>query len=1663
MNTLLQGVMLASALGSGLSTSHVGQVVSSNTTYHDLEGPIFGDRVGIYHSSSEHGPWSTERPPIPSGDEEYKMILYKAADALDGDIDRSDVKTLPRKARKDLVKVLAKDQTPKIYPALDVIPEDEAREHFEAPEAKRSRVEQSDMGSPSDSSPVDSMPTAQPAANMQLPEERISEDPNADPTDEDLDDAQVVDEDFKPTPQQIKDLKIAHDNCGHPSNRDFARMIRLGNGKPEIARWVAKHFRCDDCQAHRPPKAKRPSAVPRSYRFNHVVGVDLIELPDIEGNKQYWLNSICWGVTQQQVSPVLGGNKTAENVWHTFVEQWLRVYGLPDVVICDPGGEFEGHFAEQLQSYGVTLLPTDARSPWQNGRTERAGGTWKHRFKVARRKCPPVNQAEHEALGKMSCAAGNRFANRSGFSPEQRVFGRSHRLPDSLCSDDAIDAGLLSENPNVDFQRSEEMRRAAMRAWAADDSRGRLQKAFRGRHRIAQHFYEGQLVFVWRQPNVGSGRFHGPGVVIIPTAGGAWINMRGSLWRVASEQLRPATADESRGVEIVNRFLSDMKTDLQSPHGPKKFLDVTREGTPRFPRNSTDDPEMPGLDPDNSDSDDGETRTPMSRLSESQAELRSETTENFPPDTFRGGVALQEPASSVEQPENSRDFDANRSDSLMSPDIGPQRPAPSRACAMNGDELAMVRPPRRSGDEFANDVIAKARERERQAQPWQLVDRSDRERSPRRDTGSMQHFVETSDKVGTQDAADTFFAYEAEATWQPSKEYFQIKKPVSKDAEIKVADLPAKAQQLFKAPGGSREKEWKNMVGAVSPEGGPAVRIHRGKQAKAYREQYSHRIIPSRWHEKWKDMGDDFDNGLNDKSIVGAHFGAKSRWILLGFHDPDIALLNRSVPTPETMDVPLALQLLASIKARAWVGDVKGAFSQGLRHLRPEPLFASPPPGGIPGEHEDILIEVLAEVYGLVTGPPAWRQSLFTTLKGLDFKNHPLAPCVVLMYEKMAGKDKSQLTGLIVVETDDLLGGGTGPKFHDAVEQLKKRYKFGKWKVLMEESTEYGGRTLRQSKDYGFTISMSRYLREKADPIRLERGRGKDQEAEATPQEITQMRGVVGKISWTAREGAPQGAGDASLLAGTFPQPKVKDLTAANAALRRLVDNDVPIKIRPIPLERLVLLSFADSSLNNAGQGKAQLSNIACAADKSIHEGAEADISILAYRSHKNPKAGGSTLLNEAHAFSTSLADGEWIASWIGLAKSLDYDLTKRNTLNREIKIVNIMSTKDCSTETTTVTDAKSLYDAVNQPQYTGAEKRAALEICVIKDSLESLGGQAKWVPHELNPADCLTKLAGNAAPLLELMRRSTYKLVAEEEELVKRKQYREETGKKNPRPNKTYDSCRAQSVNHTVSTQQVFMCLLDSIGHKPQRSESRIEAVEDYVGVVGSSAPSAAMAARIPTTPPEAVRMHAAATTAVTPQPGAAVLFNATAGTGRAAPFYDEWGVNWFTIHSHKLWNLHDIQIGCMLRTLGVSSKKTCRVWDAPYPNAVHPSKIRPATNFGPVQELRTCYIEVVADGSLSKRMYITATVPPIEDMAPCFRYVNVAYFDMDEHKLVEFAKVIPDAPPQETFPGCAREPEEDGRRMELAAVTSEAKAQAVPKAKPGGAKRESGDYGQC
>ena len=89
-------------------------------------------------------------------------------------------------------------------------------------------------------------------------------------------------------------------------------------------------------------------------------------------------------------------------------------------------------------------------------------------------------------------------------------------------------------------------------------------------------------------------------------------------------------------------------------------------------------------------------------------------------------------------------------------------------------------------------------------------------------------------------------------------------------------------------------------------------------------------------------------------------------------------------------------------------------------------------------------------------------------------------------------------------------------------------------------------------------------------------------------------------------------------------------------------------------ISNLRLLSFTDASHGNASGGSAQIGHIICATDYRIHSGDVADVSIFAYKSHKNPRSASSTLLNESTSFSETLADAEWIASWFGLCRDLN-------------------------------------------------------------------------------------------------------------------------------------------------------------------------------------------------------------------------------------------------------------------------------------------------------------------------------------------------------------------------------------------------------------------------
>ena len=61
----------------------------------------------------------------------------------------------------------------------------------------------------------------------------------------------------------------------------------------------------------------------------------------------------------------------------------------------------------------------DSQSPWQQGRTERAGGSLKEDLRNVVRECGIVTESELDIAVSMAIDARNRYPNRSGYSAHQ--------------------------------------------------------------------------------------------------------------------------------------------------------------------------------------------------------------------------------------------------------------------------------------------------------------------------------------------------------------------------------------------------------------------------------------------------------------------------------------------------------------------------------------------------------------------------------------------------------------------------------------------------------------------------------------------------------------------------------------------------------------------------------------------------------------------------------------------------------------------------------------------------------------------------------------------------------------------------------------------------------------------------------------------------------------------------------------------------------------------------------------------------------------------------------------------------------------------------------------------------------------------------------------------
>ena len=182
---------------------------------------------------------------------------------------------------------------------------------------------------------------------------------------------------------QKRALGKLHRGLGHPALPDFIRFMKATRVKGKVVKWAHRHFRCETCESRPKPKAVRVGSIPKTYQPNKVLGIDLIYIPEVGGkNLLPALSVLDWGSNFQVVE--LLANKDPETVWQAMWSCWIRIFGCPEIIICDSGKEFLADFVRKATGHGIVVFQAGARAPWQNGKTERHGAHFKELLEKAR-------------------------------------------------------------------------------------------------------------------------------------------------------------------------------------------------------------------------------------------------------------------------------------------------------------------------------------------------------------------------------------------------------------------------------------------------------------------------------------------------------------------------------------------------------------------------------------------------------------------------------------------------------------------------------------------------------------------------------------------------------------------------------------------------------------------------------------------------------------------------------------------------------------------------------------------------------------------------------------------------------------------------------------------------------------------------------------------------------------------------------------------------------------------------------------------------------------------------------------------------------------------------------------------------------------------------------
>ena len=1182
-----------------------------------------------------------------------------------------------------------------------------------------------------------------------------------------------------------RELKLAiqriHCNLGHARLPDMLRALRVSRAS-EVAIKACRLFRCKECPRLLEPKIPRPSKLPIVDEFGVMVGMDVFEDKDSNGEVWSWLNIVDQGTGFQVCCLLQSKMPTSQEILECFETSWANWAGMPEYgVIVDRAKNFLGRLSSHLSNEGCVFDTAAKASPWQIGQIERAGGLWKAMF---RRMVWSEQLAGREdvllATGAINTAR-NALTRKSGFSPQQWVLGRSLRLPADLCDEGEVarvGALAASSTPGTRFYRKQQLRMSAREAFMKVQNSEVLRRAELRRIRPTRGpFHVGDFVFYYDQstsdypsPNCWRGVAR---VVGHEGSRTVWLSHRGILVAVSPEHLSHANEEELRGWLTVSN--ETVLQDATPAAGGAGFLDLRRRPAP---------PEDGFPEGEEGHREEVENRRPEGESS------------GYEPSVAPAGEAVEEPAdlsaSSTSMPRMELESERERERQSRSFDFFDKKSKErriARAEASRKRSEAEARQPVRVveglempvGPEFDPDLDdyhqavptagppplptigddTGAEAAERSAKRLRTIQEEAPGSSSLTTGGSMSYHMVVTEEFASSVAEQRFHEKEdfyaaasidleaflfgverndfrgqyemlLEEEVQHAYSTFVVAEAevVKKKArkEVKLTELDIGTREMFTKPGGSDEVEWNAWLDKEACEVLSLAESRKVMQTK------KDCIIPTRWVRTNK------NDGKPDEP-----YKAKSRLVVQGFKDKALGEYRRDAPTASSLAESVCL-MTSAVKGFTLVSkDVKNAYFSGKSIDRE--LYLQQPRGGLPGLQGSQLLRAKKAIYGFAEAARLFWLALKEHLEKDGWTESRLEPALFYL------RKKEKLCGILVTHVDDLEAGVHPEMMTEAFAHSSMALEFA---TNHEKSFTFRGREIHQGENGHIDVTMSNYVRS-MKPVKIDKERKRNLEARLSAGEKEILQSSAGELGWVTRQLRSDLAYENGCIQRCKKDPCIADLLRlrqAVAAARRASD----FRLRywaDIRLEDAVVVHLADSGHANGNpdhDGIAKYRSVGgyylFVAEKGILEGEEVRANLLSYHSTQTKRVCRSTLAAEAAHLAEAVEAGDWLIVLLAEVEHGRIDLKHWESLVED-------------RERVYVTDAQSVYDYLKKDSNsTSSDKRMAIEGALLRETVRRRGAHVRWIDGEQNMADILTKAGADKTVLFDYLKTGRLSLV---------------------------------------------------------------------------------------------------------------------------------------------------------------------------------------------------------------------------------------------------------------------------------------------------------------